>query len=229
VWSGYDLVLHLDNTIEDATTKSTAFNDLTSGIVAAKFGSGRTFDGDDDAIVVGSATAIDNVFTGGGTAEAWFLADSYGEMGFGRLFDKGHVTGWSFAVNNMTATGSFSFVHGSNASSFGEWIGPSSAVGLGAWHHAAVVFNSNANTVDPIVYIDGVAIATSELVSPVGASDSDASFDLYIGNRAAADRAFDGALDELRLSPQPRSSGWVVTQFRNQSSPSSFYTVLAPM
>jgi len=228
VWSGYELVLHMDTTLEDATAKSTAFTDMTSGVVAARFGSGRTFDGVDDAIIAGSSAAIDDVFVSGGTADAWFYADSYGEMTFGRLFDKGHVAGWSLAVNNTTASASFSFVHGTESASFGEWVGPGLAVGLGAWHHAAVVFNSSTPATAPVVYIDGVLQTASAIVTPGAMADSDAALDLYIGNRAAGDRTFDGVLDEMRISSQPRSASWLATQYRNQSNPTSFYVVRDP-
>jgi len=229
VWSAYAMVLHLDATLVDATGQSSGLVDATSGSVAAKFGRGRTFDGDNDAINAGSATVVDDVFAQGGTAEAWFFADTYGEMTFGRFFDKGHQSGWSLAVNNTTAAGSFSFVHGTEMATFGEWIGPAASVSLGTWHHLAVVFDRDTLSTDPVVYIDGAVVAgLNELVAPGVTADSDASLDLFIGNRAALDRTFDGILDEMRLSPQSRSPGWILTQYRNESDPNSFYTVLAP-
>ena len=48
-------------------------------------------------------------------------------------------------------------------------------------------------------------------------------------NTDAGGRTFAGILDEMRLSSVARSDGWLVTQFRNQSSPSTFYTVSAPL
>lgn len=228
VWSGYELVLHMDATLEDAAAMSTSFTDRTSGVVAARFGGGRVFDGVDDAIIAGSAAAIDDVFVSGGTADAWFYADSYGEMMFGRLFDKGHVAGWSLALNNMTASGSFSFVHGTESATFGEWLGPGQAVSLGAWHHAAVVYNSSTPAMAPVVYIDGIPQTISVFTTPGATADSDAAVDLYIGNRAAGDRTFDGVLDEMRISSQARTAGWLATQYRNQSNPSSFYVVHDP-
>ncbi|MCG6982642.1 MAG: DUF2341 domain-containing protein, partial [Deltaproteobacteria bacterium] len=37
--------------------------------------------------------------------------------------------------------------------------------------------------------------------------------------------SWDGILDEVRIISQPRSAGWITTEYRNQSDPGNFYTV----
>ena len=116
-------------------------------------------------------------------------------------------------------------MYGSASTGWGEWLGAPNAVTFGAWHHAAIVFNSDSSANDPVLYIDGVPTSVNEIVTPSGAMDSDTSFDLYVGNRMTNDRTFDGQLDELRLSTVARSSDWILTQYRNQSRPDLFITV----
>jgi Concanavalin A-like lectin/glucanases superfamily len=231
VWSnGYQLVMHLD-AIDDATgkTASATFAATAVANVAGQIDRGRDFNGIDDRVDAGSGAALDNVFAAGGTAEAWFFASSYGQNSFGRLFDKGHTAGWSFAVNNGNATNTLAFVYGASTS-FGEWNGPSDAVALDSWHHAAVVYTAATAANNPTLYIDGVALTgMNELVSPSGTIGSDASANLFVGNRQALDRTFDGLLDELRLSSVIRSDEWLLTQHRNQSAPDQFVTVSAPL
>ena len=83
---------------------------------------------------------------------------------------------------------------------------------------------------DPSMYIDGVALTgINELVTPSGTIASDATFDLFMGNRQASDRTFDGQLDELRLSNVPRSADWILTQYRDHDAPNAFVTVGAPL
>jgi hypothetical protein len=37
--------------------------------------------------------------------------------------------------------------------------------------------------------------------------------------------SWDGILDEVRIISQPRSAGWITTEYRNQNDPGNFYTV----
>lgn len=228
VWSGgYEMVLHL-GPVSDSTGKNGPFAGSSSGTPAAQIENGLLFNGSSDRIDGKSAAVIDDLFAGGGTAQGWAYPSTYGENGFGRLFDKGHTNGWSFAVNNGNATNTTAFVHG--GSSFGEWNGPSNAVSTNAWHHLVVTYDSASDQNDPTFYVDGVQLASvADYQSPTGPMDSDASFDLSIGNREALDRTFNGMLDELRLSSVIRSASWVTTEYRNQANPAAFYTVSAPL
>lgn len=228
VWSsGYALVMHLTGTA-DATGKNTP---AVTGAMAAegRIGGAYAFDGSSSRVALGSAAAIDNVFAGGGTAEAWFYADSFGEGSYGRFFDKGNQVGWSMFVNDEDLPRALGFVHGSGGAGWGQWNSPANSVTLGAWHHVALVFDKGSSANNPAIYIDGVAVAVTEYTTPSGAMDSDAQNDLFAGNRAALDRTFDGRLDEMRLSTVARSADWIATGYRNQSDPSTFYTVSAPL
>jgi hypothetical protein len=228
VWSsGYQGVLHLDSDL-DSTGKNTA-SAATSGTVAGRIGKARSFDGADDVIDLGSANAIDNLFAGGGTAEAWFYATTWGESSHGRIFDKGHTDGWSLWVNNVEVQQSMGFLHGGGGSSWGFWSSPAQSVTLNAWHHVAVVYNKNASGNNATIYLDGIAVTTTRVDNPSGTMDNDSSQVLGAGNRTATDRAFEGMLDELRLSSTSRSAGWIETEVRNQTNPGAFYSVSAPL
>lgn len=228
VWSGgYQLVMHLD-VVADATGKNTLAA-ANAGATAGRIDQAHSFDGSVSRIDAGSAAAIDNLFAGGGTAEAWFYAESFGEDSYGRFFDKGNEDGWSLFVNDGDVTKGLGFVHGSAAAGWGQWNAPANSVSLDTWHHVALVYNKSSSANDPTIYLDGAAVAVSELTAPSGAMDSDASIGLDIGNRAGLDRTFDGQLDEMRLSGVLRSAGWIATGYRNQADPASFYTVSAPL
>ncbi len=223
VWSaGYELVMHM-GAIADGTGQTTTFDTVTTAQPVGQIEGAHTFDGIDDRIIVGSVAAIDDVFAGGGTSEGWFYANTIGENGFGRFFDKGHINGWSMSLDVTAQT--LALVYGSASTGWGEWLGATNVVTFDSWHHAAIVFDSDSSANDPQLYIDGVQTSVRELVTPSGATDSDASFDLYVGNQITNDRTFDGQLDELRLSTVARSSDWLLTQYRNQARPDLFITV----
>ena len=228
VWSGgYELVMHLD-AIADATGKNVVAG-VTSAAVAGRIGRARGFDGATSRVDAGSATAIDNVFAGGGTAEAWFRAESFGEGGYGRLFDKGNEDGWSLFVNDADVTRGLGFVHGSGTTGWGQWNTPASTVSTNTWHHVALVYNKGSSANDPTIYIDGAPVSVAELTAPSGGMVSDGTLTLIAGNRTTLDRTFDGLLDEMRLSSVSRSAGWIATQHRNHADPGTFFTVSAPL
>ena len=231
VWSGgYAFVAHLETT-GDATGASTSFSSSNVAGAAGKNDRAMTFDGSSSVIDAGSVTAIDDVFAAGGTAEGWFYANSYGEAAYGRLLDKGQENGWGLYVSDVSGFGSQSlaFRHGGAGGSIGSWFTSDGTVSLGAWHHAAVVYNQSAAGNAPLVYIDGVAMTTRQVDFPTGPMDSDAAANLTLGNRAGLDRTFDGVLDELRLSSVARGADYLATQYRNQNDPTAFYTINAPL
>jgi len=94
---------------------------------------------------------------------------------------------------------------------------PPSAASLNNWHH--VVFVRNGDSMN--VYLDGVAGT-----AVTGNGTSTAQFKgLGWDGVAGYDCSFNGTLDEARLSNTVRSADWIVTEYNNQSSPSTFYTV----
>jgi len=229
VWSGsYELVMHLD-AIADATGKTTSFTTMAANPTAGRIDQARSFDGVTSRIGVGSQAAIDDVFAGGGTAESWFNATSFGEGSFGRFFDKGNGDGWSLFVDNSDATQALGFVHGSGGMGWGQWNAPANSVSLNTWHHVALVYDKDSSANDPVIYIDGASVAVTRFTTPSGTMDSDAAIDLFVGNRSSIDRAFDGQLDEVRLSSVSRSADWISTGYRNQAEPATFFTISAPL
>jgi hypothetical protein len=226
VWSAsYQLVDHLGSD-SDATMKNTI---VGSGVMSAsgEVGPARSFNGTSSSVNGGSNTAIDDIWATGGSAEAWLYANSYGGGSRGRLFDKGDTSGWSlFVCDDAYTAKSISFVQA--GTSYGQWHGASNAVSTGAWHHVAIDYDKSSTANSPTVYVDGVAITMTETFAPSGIV-SDQAATLTIGNNPAASRAFDGTLDEVRLSSATRAPGWIVTEYNNQSDPAAFYTVSAPL
>lgn len=227
VWSaGYVTVLHLDDAV-DATGNATTIDQQTIEELDSPLDRAQRYNGTDDRIVVGGSQKLNNIFAAIGSAEGWFFATGYGENGFGRIWDKGHTNGWSFGLD--VTQHSMAFVHG-DSDNFGEWNGPFDSVSLNAWHHAIVNYDQRSSANTPEIYVDGVRIQNLQVVdAPSGTMDDDTGNQLMAGNRGASDRTFQGMLDEIRMSDVPRSPEWILTQYRNGSNPSGFYTVGDPL
>ena len=69
---------------------------------------------------------------------------------------------------------------------------------------------------DTAIGTDGTAYTPS--CSFMSASDSNSSC-LPDGNN------WNGMLDEIRISNIARSTGWILTEYNNESSPSTFYSL----
>ena len=80
------------------------------------------------------------------------------------------------------------------------------------------------------LYVNGVDTPVSVRTgsTAIAAGDSlNTSADLYFGKRASGGSPFpwDGQQDEVRLSSTARSADWIATEYNNQNSPDTFFTV----
>jgi len=232
VWTGgYAGVWHLDSDLVDIAGGGVATDGGTAQ-TTGKFGAARSFDGANSYLDIAANVRIDDIFVGGGTAEAWVKANSYGENSRGRIFDKGSspgaggttTTGWLLSFDNYNVAGTALFSVGASTQE-GEWNSPASSLPTGNWVHVAVNYDRGSPANVPQLFINGRAQACAPNPTPSGAVGADTGLTLRIGNRTALDRGFDGVIDELRLSKDARSAGWLDTEYRNQNDPASFLTV----
>ena len=91
-------------------------------------------------------------------------------------------------------------------------------VPTGAWRFAAMTWNGTVAT----LYLDGVMV---DIEAAAGALGTDRAAPLVVGNRAAADRALDGGLDQLQVVHTARSGAWLATVTANVTQTSAFVTL----
>lgn len=97
------------------------------------------------------------------------------------------------------------------------------------WHYAVM---THATDGTKILYVDGQNVGTQEQDYTYGYADS---YIYYVGTAYTLLGYggnwnwlyFNGNLDEVSVSDIPRSADWIKTQYNNQSSPSSFYSLSA--
>ena len=97
-------------------------------------------------------------------------------------------------------------------------IGPSS-IADGNWHYLSYTIN---NTVGSL-YVDGISAATASDISV--SKTFNFSSDNALINYFTSNGLNPGYLDESRFSNTARSADWIKTEYNNQSSPATFYTV----
>jgi hypothetical protein len=95
-----------------------------------------------------------------------------------------------------------------------------------AWHHLVGVYGGGElNSAADSIYIDGVP----SVVTTSGGTPSIATDEFKIGGVPTVWSCcnFTGSVDEVRVSSGTRSADWVATEYNSQSSPATFYAVLA--
>jgi hypothetical protein len=106
----------------------------------------------------------------------------------------------------------------------------STALTNGVWHQVVGTWAAASGTAVAssqfTLYVDGKNInAAAKTVAGSATSPLTGLGGAVIGYHQAWNHYFTGSMDEIRISTVARSASWVYTEYNNQSSPSTFYTV----
>jgi RHS repeat-associated protein len=91
-----------------------------------------------------------------------------------------------------------------------------SVVNDGHWHQIEAVRNTGQAV---LIYVDGLLETTTSYTDSGQISNSGGVANIGGGGRFA----FNGSIDEARISNIARNGDWIATEYKNQSSPSTFY------
>jgi hypothetical protein len=124
----------------------------------------------------------------------------------------------------ITALGILAVGYRDTAGSFKEFGDSSSTISTNSWHYVVVTVDTDTDIAE--YYIDGIhdktnsfsggPITTSGKINIIGAGQITTS--AYQGY-------FKGLIDELRISTTTLSASWIATEYNNQNSPSTFYSL----
>ncbi|MBD3268514.1 hypothetical protein GF373_17740, partial [bacterium] len=223
--NGYEGVWHLGEgggTAYDSTSNGNDASDHASATgTTGQIGDGQEFDGSNDYYNAGSDSSLDDIFDGGGTVSVWIHPTSGGENNSGKIFNKKPSGGVATQVwlGNLSGSDMSFLVSQDFSGQYGVWKSANREVTFNVYQHIAVTYNNNSDSNDPTLYYNGSSVSINEDTAPSGSRVSDASVDLYIGNRADQERTFDGYIDELMFSSVARDADWVSTTFENQDDP----------
>jgi len=232
VWdSNYVGVWHLaDNGANPAVSDSTvngangtARANTNSKTAAGQIGAGLSFNGSTDYISVPNTLGVDVATNTSITMDAWVNVTAFTspQQVLGYIIGKGYKEGaeaYFLRVENDSGTLILKAGMNNNSAFAASW--PISNWNPGEWHHVAGSWDGSTWT----VYVDGVAKAQMT----TGNGPLKMGLPLTLGGEDIAGSIaglLSCALDEVRVSNAARSAGWIATQFKNQSSPGSFYTV----
>ena len=153
---------------------------ITKSRLVPRFLNGSTlFNGSTSKINCG---AINPIGTGDKTISFWANITSTGGGGFGRIIDDGKLISYFDSTKALFIT-----------NSGGVAAAVTSPYPFGIWRHYTVVRSSSGSVT---AYINGSASSLGAVACGAPAA-ADSNF--YIGNRTAADRAFNGKLAEVKI------------------------------
>jgi hypothetical protein len=224
--SAYKGVWHLNNI--GATLSATDSTGYSNGTVTgATGGAGQlsgagVFSGTLQYIDLGNTAALQSL-TGDITVEAWVKPTDYSNYngilakwqsgtGCAAPFDSYIIAG-SEAAN----AGKVRFQRGSGSTCNNAVS--NSAIPTGTWTYVAISMSGTSVS----FYKNGAADGGGTISGTIGDSGRHA----YIGTREDLGNGtmFKGSLDEMKVSNVARSANWILTNYRNESAPGSFYTV----
>lgn len=185
-----------------------------------KIGRALYFDGSGSHIQM--AHKSNQLLTSGFTMSAWIKPDSIGNS-LGRIFDKSTATngsgGFYYTLSlSGGGTGGLGFTvnNGTPAES------TKSVISYSEWNYVAITVTSGALAQH---YLNGLATGSSATTGALsGITTTNA---LRIGARSGAtDRNFDGVIDEARITTAVLSADWLMTEYNNQNSPTTFWKIV---
>ncbi|MHA1936155.1 MAG: LamG-like jellyroll fold domain-containing protein, partial [Candidatus Thorarchaeota archaeon] len=193
--------------------------------IDGKVGYGQDFDGSGDIISFGTSG---NLQPSNLTWSAWVMRTSSWTSQRMALFyakDTWNGPGWYVQVDDVSSGGPsiprdlLIVVDGSNFYTY-NGVPLDTLYPLNDWVHLAASFDSTTNAM--ALYVNGVAQSLQTFGTPDSiTSTSDTK---YIPSNAGN---YLGAMDEVHIAGVIRSPEWILTEYRNQNNPSSFYSVFA--
>src|SRR3989338_2660971 len=212
--SNYTNVYHFGNGVTlNLNDSSSGGRTLTNNGAAAGSGkiSGAAVVGDsgDDMVTASYQLGSTSV-----TAEMWVKATTFDQNG--QLFFRTGATpateGWE------------SFFDAAGAGSFYWWGDGQSGMSAlsitpltrNAWNYIVTTISGTTGSVS----YNGNTVNIGTV-----AASGDVSTTLKLGEYTNGSYNFNGSIDEARVSNVVRTTGWIKTQYNNQSSPRTFYTI----
>jgi hypothetical protein len=235
VWdSNYVGVWHYNQTganpqIMDSTRNANnSASNASTPTASGKLDGAATFDGNANITTFDSAKVFwDYTNASGNTYECWVNISDYSG---GNDYMPTLAELAADAAHNTHTFGIYIANYGgynglniscNNTMDYGN--GSLASTSTGTWHHVVVVFAGGTynDITKYTVYLDG----SVQTMNSHGGWYSYAGNVNYFGTDGGGGDYLNGILDEVRISKIARSAGWILTEYRNQNAPASFYTV----
>lgn len=219
VWdTNFKGVWHLPNgttlTANDSTSNANTGTITNATATTGQVDGGANYTAGNSNIKIPSASALNISYPL--TLEAWVYPTVVGSS-YQAIITKGSSRDYAFF---LSAAGANQIYISIGATIDGN-ITLSSSVVANSWNHIVLSLpDGGGGSATMVIYLNGQSVWSGSQASPtIGLADA------YFGEELGSQFPLTGKLDEVRISSTNRSADWVATEYNNQSSPSTFYTV----
>lgn len=183
----------------------------TDGVIAGA----RAFDGQKSHLRSAPGTSLGQLLTGDATIEALIHPLSYGQQGRGRIIDcaidEQPEAGWTLRIRDVNPLEAGLQLERANEGTETGWTAGSVIV-PGTWIHIAMVWAARGQAQ---MFINGEGVETTQWPGTGRPVDLD-MMELAIGRvSGSTGGAFDGWIDEVRVSNVARDPAWLAWQYRS--------------
>jgi RHS repeat-associated protein len=197
---------------QDSTVAPSNGTVTSATSAAGEIGWGGNFSGSSQYVDIGNPSKLQ--ITGDLTIEAWVKPTDYSN--YNGIVSKSN--------RNLPGPYDWYLVKGSGVpvlyrgnGSVYAWVVATGAPAAGQWSHVAATMSGTAVA----HYLNGSANGSGTLSTTI----ADAGTDAMIASRNDLNTMFKGGMDEVRISNIARSAGWIATEYNNQSSPGTFFSI----
>ena len=235
VWdANYKGVWHLPNgtTLNASDSSANGNSGTITGAVATagKSDGAASLNGTSDHIQVKAGKVDTSAATG--TVSAWVKVSALDKNGVVLGYGGGDAALWGVYIREVS--GSYYFAIASRTTNAGVYntVRGNTVLTTGTWYYVTYSTNGsvwkirvNGSTAQTLTAVFGTN--TGDWIGDISTSTPDKSDigGIYAGGAYSSVNYWNGTLDEVRLSNVARSDDWVATEYNNQSSPSTFYTL----
>ena len=188
-----------------------------------KYGSALDFDGNDDYVDFGSPSTLDDIQTTGTglTFDMWIKLEAYPTGSDQPMFiGKGDENSNGFLGFFLDASSEYiRFWKDFGTAGFGQDLSVKtdfSTSYVGQWKHVAVTWDGTSSVSGVHLYTDAVEGAKYETQNGTGSAVSDASLDMYMGEKNGD--YIQGLIDDLKIYNYPRTPAQIAWDF-NRGKP----------
>jgi hypothetical protein len=210
-----------ERVITDATGNGhdgTPVGGMTSAdVVSGRIGGALDLDGIDDHVVINNLDVAGTELT----LSAWINPDTIGTDPIVLAKAVGLADAdvqWRLLLADTSATTANAAGSVRTGGGLATAIDPGATDVADGWTHVAVRYDGS----QVVLFVDGVAVATA---AHSGSLLPDPSVDAAIGAAPGGGRAFDGRIDEVRVSHTARSDAWIALEHATQDDPAAAVTV----
>ncbi|MCX5999089.1 MAG: DUF2341 domain-containing protein, partial [Chloroflexi bacterium] len=204
----------------------------TAQQVAGQIDGGLSYDGNDN-VQMANESDFDFQSSSPFTIEYWAkptTGNTAIQQPVSKMAEASPWRGYEVSHNNNNGTNSpgylrVTLVFSEPATNFIS-VSTASATNLndGSWHHYVYTYDGSGAASGVKVYEDGVPFAVTSSQDTLSGNPLN-NIPLSVGSRNNTNRFYRGVLDEVRVSAAALTGDGIATEYNNQRSPATFYSI----